>query len=126
MVTIAAFGLCLLLGALSVFQLLLAFGAPFGRFAWGGQHRVLPLATRLGSITSIVIYAVVAVVVTTRAELTSFNASDPVIEIATWIVAGYFFLGILMNLASRSTPERIVMTPLCAVMGVLCAIVALA
>ena len=62
MVTIAAVVLCLLLGALAVFQVLLAFGAPFGRFAWGGQHRVLPMAMRIGSVTSIVIYAVVAVV----------------------------------------------------------------
>jgi hypothetical protein len=47
------------------------------------------------------------------------------IEVTTWVATGYFSLGILLNLASRSKPERMVMTPLCAVMGILCGVVAL-
>jgi hypothetical protein len=125
MVTTSAVVMCLLLGVLAIFQVLLAFGVPLGRFAWGGQHRVLPMALRMGSVTSIAIYAMAAAVIAARADLISLNVSDSVIEVTTWVATGYFSLGILLNLASRSKPERMVMTPLCAVMGILCGVVAL-
>ena len=125
MVTIAAVVMCLRLVALAVFQVLLAFGAPLGRFAWGGRHRVLPVALRVGSVISLVIYALVVAVVAARADLISLDVSNTVVEVATWSAAGYFFLGIGLNLASRSKPERIVMTPLCAVLSTLCGVVAL-
>lgn len=123
--TTAAALLCLLLAALAVFQVLLALGAPLGRLAWGGQHRVLPTGLRIGSVFSIAIYALVAAVVVARAGLVSFDVSARAVEVATWVAAGYFLLGIGLNLASRSRPERMVMTPLCAVLAVLCGVVAL-
>ncbi|MGA8978863.1 MAG: hypothetical protein WB473_07065 [Pedococcus sp.] len=45
-------------------------------------------------------------------------------HVATWVVAGYFFLGIGMNLASRSKPERVLMTPVVALLCVLSGVVA--
>jgi hydrogenase/urease accessory protein HupE len=45
--------------------------------------------------------------------------------VATWVATVYFFLGIGLNLASRSKPERVVKTPLCAVLGMLCGVVSL-
>jgi hypothetical protein len=62
-ITIAAVLTCVLLGTLAVFQLFLVFGAPLGRFAWAGQHRVLPRSHRVGSVVSIVIYALLAAIV---------------------------------------------------------------
>jgi hypothetical protein len=125
MLTGAAVAICLLLVALAVFQVLLAFGAPLGRFAWGGQHRVLPVALRVGSVVSLLIYALVLAVAAARADLISLDVSNTVVEVAAWGAAGYFLLGIGLNLASRSRPERIVMTPLCAVLSMLCGVVAL-
>ena len=55
-----AIALSVILLALAIFQLALALGAPLGRFAWGGQHRVLPVRLRIGSAIAIVIYAVIA------------------------------------------------------------------
>src|SRR3954453_20657541 len=69
MVTVAAVLACLVLGALAVFQLLLVVGAPLGRFAWGGKHRVLPAPLRAGRAVSIAIYALLATVVLARAGL---------------------------------------------------------
>ena len=43
---------------------------------------------------------------------------------ATWVGVGYFVVGVAMNLASRSRPERALMSPLCAVLGALTAVVA--
>ena len=57
-----ALALTVVLGLLTVIQLALVFGAPLGRFAWGGQHRVLPARLRVGSAVSILIYAVIALI----------------------------------------------------------------
>ena len=122
---VAAVLVCLLLGGLAAFQGLLVLGAPLGRFAWGGQHRVLPVALRAGSVVSIVIYALIAAVILARADLVSLGVREGFVRTATWVIVAYFFLGIGLNLASRSKPERSVMSPASAVLCALCAVVAL-
>jgi hypothetical protein len=69
MVTLAAVVMCLLLAAVAAFQVLLLFGVPLGRFAWGAQHRVLPMTLRVGSVMSVVIYELVSAIVAARADL---------------------------------------------------------
>jgi len=125
MTTVAAVLVCLVLGALAVFQVLLILGAPLGRFAWGGQRRVLPIALRVGSLVSIGVYLLVGTVIAARADLVSPGISERVIGTLTWVFVAYFFLGAGLNLASRSKPERSVMSPVSAVLCVLCAVVAL-
>ncbi|EAQ00223.1 hypothetical protein JNB_08629 [Janibacter sp. HTCC2649] len=125
MTTMAAAMICGLLGLLAVFQAFLALGAPLGRFAWGGQHQVLPTSLRLGSAVSIAVYALLATVVLARARVVDTGLPEAVVRTATWVVVGYFFIGIGMNLASRSKSERAVMTPLAAVLCGLCTVVAL-
>lgn len=58
--SVAAVLVCAVLGLLAVFQAGLVAGLPLGRFAWGGQHIVLPSRLRIGSAVSIVLYAVFA------------------------------------------------------------------
>lgn len=74
MVTMAAALVCLMLGALAIFQMLLVLGAPLGQFAWGGQHRVLPVRFRAGSVVSTAIYAFIATVILARAGLVSIGS----------------------------------------------------
>ncbi|MEF3402324.1 hypothetical protein [Agromyces sp. CCNWLW203] len=121
---LAAIVLCVILAALAVFQLALALGAPIGRFAWGGHHRVLPARLRIGSAISIVIYAVIAVIALDRAGVIDV-VSDAVSTIGMWVVFAYFVIGIPMNAISRSRPERYTMTPVVAVLAVLSLLVAL-
>ena len=125
MITLSAVLACLVLGVLAVFQGALVLGAPLGRFAWGGQHRVLPVSLRTGSLFSIAIYALIAAVVLSRAQALSPGLPESVVGIAIWVVAAYFFLGIGLNLASKSKAERSVMPAVSAVLCVLCVIVAL-
>ncbi|WP_233198142.1 hypothetical protein [Cryobacterium sp. Y50] len=73
MTTAAATLLCIILAFLAIFQLLLIAGLPLGRFAWGGQHAVLPTHLRIGSAVSIVLYLVFALLVLERVALTSSN-----------------------------------------------------
>lgn len=115
---------CVLLAALAVFQALLAVGAPLGRFAWGGRHRVLPRPLRVGSLVSKAVYALIASIALARADLLSTGVPDRAVRIAAWVVAGYFLLGIGMNLASPSKPERAVMSPVVALLCGLSVVVA--
>ena len=120
----AAIALTVILAVLAVFQLALALGAPLGRFAWGGAHRVLPTRLRIGSLVSILVYAVIAVLALDRVDLVDV-VPDPVSTVGMWVAFGYFVLGIPLNALSRSTAERYTMTPVVAVLALLSLLVAL-
>lgn len=113
--------LCLL----ALFQLALAFGAPWGQFAWGGQHRgTLPIGYRIASGFSILIYGLIAAIVLDRAGVVAvFPAAFS--AIAVWFVFGFLALGVLMNAISRSRAERYTATPVALVLAVLALLVAL-
>ena len=83
---------------------------PLGRFAWGGQNEVLPASLRIGSVVSIALYAVFAVLILQAAGAVSL-LPDGFVAVAIWVLTGYLVLGIAMNAISRSRPERLVMTP---------------
>lgn len=119
-----ALALTILLGLLALFQLSLALGAPLGRFAWGGQHRVLPAGLRIGSAVSILIYALIGVIAWDRVGAIDVFG-EPFSEVAMWVVFGYFALGILMNAISRSKPERLTMVPVTIVLSVLAFFIAM-
>jgi hypothetical protein len=113
-----------LLGCLAVFQLLLVTGAPLGRFAWGGQHVVLPTGLRIGSGISIALYAVFALLMLQTAGAFAVLPHG-LVGVAIWVLTAYFALGVAMNVASRSRPERLVMTPTVLVLAVVCLALAL-
>jgi hypothetical protein len=112
------------LGALAVFQAALVAGAPLGRFAWGGQHDVLPRGLRIGSAVSIALYASFAVLMLQMAGATALLA-DGFVDVAIWVLTGYFALGIVLNAISRSRPERLVMTPTVLLLAAVCLVLAL-
>ena len=120
----AAIALTVILAALAVFQLALAFGAPLGHLACGGGHRVLPRRLRIGSAVSVVIYTVISAIALDRAGVIDV-VSDTVSTVGMWIVFAYFVIGIPLNAISRSRPERYTMTPVVAVLAVLSLLVAL-
>ena len=122
-ITVAVLG-CALLGALAIFQALLVAGRPLGRFAWGGQHDVLPTGLRVGSAVSIALYAGFAVLMLSAAGALEL-LPDGFVGVAIWVLTGYFALGIVMNAISRSRPERLVMTPVVLVLAAICLVLAL-
>lgn len=122
--TIAALCSTVILGVLAVLQLALAFGAPLGRFAWGGQYDVLPRSLRTGSLVSIVIYALIALLQLDKADVIDV-VPDLFSDVATWFFFAYFVMGIVLNAISRSKPERFTMTPVVTVLAILALIVAL-
>ena len=114
----------LILLALSAFQIALAAGAPFGRFAWGGEYRVLPAMQRIASVVSVPIYALAASFPLQKAGLVSIWPAG-FIEPGIWTIACTLAVSIGLNAMSRSGPERMVMTPVAAVLAVLFFIVSL-
>jgi hypothetical protein len=113
-----------LLAALAVFQGLLVAGAPLGHFAWGGQHVVLPTNLRIGSVISIGLYALFAVLILQAAGSVAV-LPERLVDVAIWVLAGFFAIGIVMNAVSRSRPERLVMTPVVLLLAAICLVLAL-
>jgi len=111
MATIAAIIILVILFLLSVFQFALILGAPIGRFAWGGQHDVLPTRLRIGSAASVLIYLFMAVLVASKVGTIEGIIGVNFMAVTLWAVTSYLAIGIVMNAISRSKPERYVMTP---------------
>jgi hypothetical protein len=124
MTIVAAYSACVVLIALGIFQLALILGAPLGRYAWGGAHRVLPLKFRIGSIASIVLYVAFALIILSKTGLVDV-VSGNVADIGIWVLTVYFLIGVVINWVSRSKSERIVMTPVAFVLAFLCFLVAI-
>jgi hypothetical protein len=108
---LAAIVACAVLAALTVFQAALISGAPLGRFAWGGQHDVLPNKLRIGSAVSIALYVLFAYVALAKAGLAPPLLNETFTSVSSCVLTAYFALGVVMNGISRSKPERLVMTP---------------
>ncbi len=113
----AAYIICVILVGLSVFQLLLIAGKPLGRFAWGGKHEVLPRNLRIASGFSILTYIFIGIIV--LGAVGHVPIFDVTFSLAlVKIFAVYFAFGVLLNAISRSIGERVVMTPVAAVLSV--------
>lgn len=125
MTAFAAIAATVVLALLAVFQVALAAGAPMGHFAWGGQSRVLSTRLRIGSVVSIIIYALIAIVLLERAGLIQLFGNPVFVQVAAWVVFAYFALGIVLNAISRSKPERYTMVPVTLVLAALSLLVAL-
>ena len=123
MSVVAAWTATAVLAALAVLQVLVAAGRPYGRLVWGGQHRILPRRLRIGSVMSVVLYAAFAAILLWRAGV--IGEPGIVARVATWVLFAYFAAGILLNGISRSRPERLVMTPVTAVLAACAFVVAL-
>jgi hypothetical protein len=107
------------------FQAALALGAPWGRAAWGGDHRRLPGGLRIASAVAIVLWLAAALVVLARAGYGWSPIPSGTARWGTWVLFGLLAVGTLMNLASRSRPERLIQTPIAAVLAILCLLVAI-
>jgi hypothetical protein len=85
----------------------------------------LPVGLRFASGVAAVIWLVAALVVLRRAGYEWVSVPLGVARWATWVLFGMLVLGTLMNLASRSRLERLIQTPIAAVLAILCFLVAL-
>jgi hypothetical protein len=106
--TTAAIIAVVALAGVTLFQVCLAAGAPWGRASWGGQHSgVLPKRLRIASgIAALAVYPLLIAYVVSSAGLVDRPALPGAGARAMWATSGLFLLGTLMNAVSRSPVER--------------------
>jgi hypothetical protein len=123
---LAAILAVVLLGAIVVFQLALALGAPWGAAAWGGQYPgVLPARLRIASaVVAVAVYPFVTALVLAAAGIIGDDWLPVDGTVAMWVLAGLLTVGAVANFVSRSPPERR-WGPVALTIAMCCAIVAL-
>lgn len=112
------------LGFLVGFQILLARGAISGRLAWGGQHEVLPRKLRVASAFSACLVVLFAWILLERAGVTRVIPGSGIVEVAGWLVYGFWLASTLGNLASDSPAERRIGIPVASLLAILAGVVA--
>ncbi|MDU1892325.1 MAG: hypothetical protein E6767_16695 [Dysgonomonas sp.] len=95
-----------------ILYILLIFGAPLGEYAMGGQHRILPTKNRIITTIALIIQLFGIVVLLQGGGIINTCLSTNVIRIACYVFAVYLSLNVLMNIASKSKKEKMLMAPL--------------
>ena len=121
--TVAAKVAASILFGVALFELLLAAGVPWGHYAWGGAHEVLPTRLRIASLAAIPIYALAAAIILSRADVVRMIKHTRVTHTGIWVVTVVFGLGAILNAFSRSEDERL-MAPVVLLLSLLCLVVA--
>jgi hypothetical protein len=119
MAEILVFSACAILTGLAVFQFSLVLGAPLGKYAWGGSHKILPLKLRIGSLISIFLYSLFAFIILDKADIFDSLKNENIVNTGVWILTIYFLFGTLMNSVSRSKYEKFLMTPVSLILALL-------
>lgn len=101
----------------ALFQLALALGQPWGFLAYGGRHKTtLPNNLRWASVVAIVVFLVGMYAILGFIEIIPDGGWE---TIFLWILTGFLGLNTLGNLASESKHERMIMTPISALLVIL-------
>jgi hypothetical protein len=113
---LAAWVFALLTGVVVLFQLALALGAPWGRYAMGGAFPgVYPPPMRVAAVVQIAILAGVALIVLARADLVLpqwRRASRWLV----WVVVAFLGVGVVLNLITPSPMERLIWAPVAVIL----------
>jgi len=101
-----------------VLYILLASGFPYGEYAMGGKHKILPQKERIISAVSVIIQAFAIYILLRAGSVISFGFSDKTANLLCYFFAVYLTLNVFMNLLSKSKKERLFMTPLSIVIAI--------
>jgi hypothetical protein len=113
---LAALVFAVLIGAVMLFQLALALGAPWGDLAMGGAFPgAYPPIMRLAALGQILLLAVLALIVLARAEVvrTPWRAQASWL---IWAVVALSAVATALNLITPSGGERVVWAPVAVVL----------
>ena len=122
---VAALVFAVVAAGVIAFQLAMALGAPWGRYAMGGAFPGrFPTPMRIAAVVQAVVIGAVAVVVLSAAGLV---LGDLAIALPwlVWVAVVISALALVLNSISRSAGERRIWVPVAAVMLVSSLVVAL-
>jgi hypothetical protein len=108
----------LILFCVAIFQLLLILGFPYGKYAWGGQYKILPQKLRVSSGVTILIYILISLILLSKTRVFSVFNQGQGLDIATKVVAIQFTLGVFLNAISKSQKEKYLMTPIVLILAI--------
>lgn len=124
--TTAAYVATVILAVLSLFQLALAAGAPWGKASWGGAWEgVLPRGIRINSLVfGAFLYPLVILYMLDAGGVAEFDFLRAE-GIVLWVLVFFFVTGTITNAMSRSKIEKMIWTLPTAVLAVCTLILAL-
>lgn len=93
-----------------ILYVLLSLGLPYGEFAMGGRHRIMPPQMRVACGVSVVIQLIAILYLLQAGNVISIGL--PFDRRVCYFFTVYLMLNTIMNLLSRSMKEKLVMTPL--------------
>lgn len=101
-----------------VLYLLLVLGLPYGEYAMGGSDKIPSRKIRIMSVFAILIQFIGMLCLLQGGDIINVGFPDKILKIVCYIYAIYLSLNVFMNIASRSKKERIIMTPLSAIIAI--------
>lgn len=109
--SIAVFVFCASAFAISMLQIGLILGAPWGEMAMGGKVTgQFPMHLRVSAAFQLLLILLCVWVVLVRAQMVLLDAFD-LSRVAIWFVVGLFALSSVLNLITSSKKERLFGAP---------------
>ena len=107
-----------LFGVIAIMTVLVACGFPLGEFTMGGQHKILPKKFRVMAVISVAIQIFAMIIILQAGGFISLWLSFKVTKYICFFFAAYLSLNTIMNMISKSSKEKYVMTPLSFIAGI--------
>jgi hypothetical protein len=110
---LAARAAAVVMVGVAAFQVALVFGAPWGAYTQGGEmDGALDTSGRVIAAISCAILLVMAAAILARVrEGPLKGAPDKLVTALAWFTTIYAAVGVVLNLATRSSSERVVFAP---------------
>ncbi|AIQ53464.1 hypothetical protein [Paenibacillus sp. FSL R7-0331] len=115
-ITLAATVFSILITIVILFQAALAAGMPWGEYAMGGKFPGrLPVPLRVACLIQIVILALLALIVLSKAEMLLPSWRE-LADVTVWFVVAFSVIASVLNLITKSVRERRIWAPVSIVM----------
>jgi len=101
-----------------VLYILLALGFPYGEYAMGGKHRILPGKERIICIISVIVQTFSILRLLQGGRILRFGFSDKLTNLFCYFFAVYLSFNVFINLLAKSKKEKLFMTPLSLVIAI--------
>ena len=95
-----------------ILSFLIILGLPLGELTMGGRYKVFPKKLRIVLVSQLLLQVFFVIVILQMGGYLPLWFSYKATRIILIVMAVYLSLNVLMNLASKSKKERLIMTPL--------------
>lgn len=95
-----------------ILSFLIILGLPLGDLTMGGRYKVFPKKLRIVLVSQLLLQVFFVIVILQMGGYLPLWFSHKTTRIILIVMAVYLSLNVLMNLASKSRKERLIMTPL--------------